>query len=276
MNNIKLAICVLIIGTIACKSPEKKQVSSPNWKYEKTISLDSIGPVGIALDSDENLYVSDADNNRIFKINQDGKVLESFENFDRPMHISWGDQGLAIAEYGSDQIVVLHQGKKDTANSKFEFDAISGVDAYEGGYYAADFYNHRITCQTEDSIFTVGKQGKAAGEFTYPTDIQIFNQKIYVADAYNHRVQIFDLNGNHKSTLAENEKINAATGLFVTNQNIFITDFENSRILVYNSMDSLSQILTEGLDKPANVIVVGTKLFAVNYHGRSIAKYNFN
>ncbi|MBK7226511.1 MAG: hypothetical protein IPH96_14315 [Saprospiraceae bacterium] len=38
---------------------------------------------------------------------------------------------------------------------------------------------------------------------------QIFKysiRKIYVADAYNHRVQIFDLNGNHKSTLAENEK----------------------------------------------------------------------
>ena len=75
--------------------------------------------------------------------------------------------------------------------------------------------------------------------------------------------------------MGEAEKINAATGLFVTKNNIFITDFENSRILVYDLNGLLIQVLNEGLDKPADVIAKDSKLFVVNYHGRSISQYDF-
>jgi len=264
------------IGLFAsCNNPTKQQAAPATWKYNKTISLDSLGPVGIALDKDENLFITDADNNRIIKMNPEGKLLQIFENFDRPMHVSWRDTSLFIAEYGADEISKLSHDQKETLASKFEFDAISGVDEYRGSLYAADFYNHRVTCQTQDSTFEIGSKGKENGQFTYPTDIQIENEKIYVADAYNHRVQVFGLDGKHLLTVGEAEKINAATGLFVTKNNIFITDFENSRILVYDLNGLLIQVLNEGLDKPADVIAKDSKLLVVNYHGRSISQYDF-
>jgi len=94
---------------------------------------------------------------------------------------------------------------------------------------------------SEGKDLTFGKKGKTNGEFYYPTDIQFANDLIYVADAYNHRVQVFDKSAKFKQSIGEEDNMNAATGIYVTDQEIAVTDFENSRVLVYSLSGKLLQ-----------------------------------
>ena len=80
---------------------------------------------------------------------------------------------------------------------------------------------------------SIGTEGKDAGQFYYPTDVQITDQNIWVADAYNNRIQLFDKRGTFVRMIGVDQKMNAATGLYVSETQVFVTDFENHRLLVF-------------------------------------------
>lgn len=267
-----LTIVALTFGT-GCKRG-KKQDSSV-WTFDEKIALDSFGIVGIASAGDGNLWLSDADNNRLVKIKADGQVLETQDGFDRPMHIADRDGALLVAEYGADLIRAIHHGHSDTLDFPESFDAPSGVDMEDNKIAVADFYNHRIVLTDSTANLTFGKKGNATGELTYPTDVQFAHGKIWVADAYNHRAQVFDLTGKHLKTFGEAEKMNAMTGIFVGETQVFVTDFENNRILVYDLDGNFKQVIADNLDKPTDVFQFDNQLFVVNYNGRFISIFKF-
>lgn len=260
----------LVLWT-SCKNDKKQRTTA--WSFDKKIALDSFGITGIASAGDGNLWLSDADNNRLIKINTDGQVLETLDGFDRPMHIAERDGALLVAEYGADVVRAIHHGHNDTLDFPESFDAPSGVDVEGRKTAVADFYNHRIVFTDSTANLTFGKKGTAAGELTYPTDVQFAHGKLWVADAYNHRAQVFDLTGKHLKTFGEAEKMNAMTGLFVGDEQVFVTDFENSRILIYDLDGNLKQVITENSDKPTDALMVGNQLFVVNYHGRFVSVF---
>jgi len=262
------ALAALMLWT-GCKSEQKQGAS--DWSFYKKIALDSFGIVGIAPAAADNLWLSDADNNRLIKINMEGLVLETQDGYDRPMHITERDGALLVAEYGSDRIRVIHHGKNDTLDFPETFDAPSGVDAEDGKTAVADFYNHRIVFTDGATNLSFGKKGNGAGELTYPTDVQFAHGKLWVADAYNHRAQVFDLTGKHLKTFGEAEKMNAMTGIFVGDKQVFVTDFENSRVVVYDLEGNLKQVVSENLDGPTDALQLGDQLFIVNYHGRFLS-----
>ena len=282
MKNYKtyfFALSIAAFGMTSCKNDAQKDSKSTtqNWTFETKIALDSFGIIGIAKAEDGNLWLSDADNNRLIKFDlKTKKVSETLNDFDRPMHISTRDGALFVAEYGADQITKIQNGKREKLAFSDAFDASSGVDTEGGKTAVADFYNHRIVFTEGDKSLIIGKKGGGIGELTYPTDVQFANGKLYVADAYNHRVQVFDPSGKPLKTFGEAEKMNAATGIYVTDKDVFVTDFENSRILVYDTEGVLKQILTDNLDKPTDVLVIDNQLFIVNYHGRFISVFKQN
>lgn len=277
MTYFKITAALIVAALLAwtgCKNTPA--TSTSEWVFVKKIPLDSFGIVGIAPAADGgNLWLSDADNNRLIKINAEGLVLETQDGYDRPMHITERDGALLVAEYGSDRIRVIHHGKNDTLDFPETFDAPSGVDAEDGKTAVADFYNHRIVFTDGPTNRTFGKKGTATGELTYPTDVQLAHNKLWVADAYNHRVQVFDHTGKHLKTFGEAEKINALTGIFVGAAQVFVTDFENSRLLVYDLDGNLKQVISDNLDKPTDALQVGNQLFVVNYHGRFVSIFKF-
>lgn len=266
-ENIKLIIFVTAIAMFcACSHP-------PEWIYERTIKLDGISPLGIIKNGDF-LWVSDSDNNKVLKVDLDGKILETYDDFERPMHISMDDGKLFVPEYSADTITIIDSQKISYLPLNVELDAPAAVDVKGANYLIADFYNHRIVYSAEGKDMTFGKKGKTNGEFHYPTDIQFANDLIYVADAYNNRVQVFDKSAKFKQIIGENDGMNAATGIYVTDQEIVVTDFENSRVLVYDLSGKLLQIIEERLDKPTDATLHSNKLYVTNYKGNSISVYN--
>lgn len=264
--NVNLIFFVTAITMFcACSHP-------PEWIYERSIKLDGISPLGIVKNGDF-LWVSDSDNNKVLKVDLDGKILETYDDFERPMHISMDEGKLFIPEYGADTITIIDNQKISFLSLEVELDAPAAVDVKGANYLIADFYNHRIVYNSEGEDFTFGEKGKTDGKFHYPTDIQFANNLIYVADAYNNRVQVFDKSAKFKQSIGENDGMNAATGICVTKQEIAVTDFENNRVLVYDLSGELLQIIEENLDKPTDAIIHSNELYIANYKGNSISVY---
>jgi DNA-binding beta-propeller fold protein YncE len=261
---------VLALGLMSCENPAK---SNAGWNLTNVISLDSIGAVGIAAAENGNLWLADADNNRLIKVNAAGVVREIHLGFERPMHITSRGNALLVAEYGADRLSVFQAPKRDTLGLDAGFDAPSGIDREAGLTAVADFYNHRIVLLNGKTVRPVGEKGTGPGQLTYPTDVQFANGKMFVADAYNHRVQVFTPQGKHLLTFGEEEKMNAATGIFVSAENVFVTDFENSRLLIYNLEGELQGILSETLNKPTDVVQIEDRLYVLNYNGRSVSVF---
>jgi len=74
-------------------------------------------PIGIAVDNEEYVYISDTGNNRIQKFSKDGKFISSWGKegakvgeFNIPMHISLDSKNnLFITEYGNDVLLPFYR-----------------------------------------------------------------------------------------------------------------------------------------------------------------------
>ena len=127
-----------------------------------------IWPAGLALDSRENVYVTDEWLNKVSAFDNDGNHLAS-----------WGSGG----------------------SGEGQFNALSGIAIdQQDDLYIVDSLNHRVQKFTKDGRYLTqwGSEGSGDGEFDSPWGITIDGQGfIYVADHKNHRVQKFTPEGGH-------------------------------------------------------------------------------
>jgi len=243
------------------------------WSYINTIDLEDVTPIGLS-QLGNHIWIADGDHNQLIHIDTSGNVLGIEKDFKRPMHLDADKGKLYVPEYGRDQITIVTPKSRDSLVIDLKLDAPAAVDVKEEEIAIADFYNHQVLYKSTGGWITIGKKGKEDGQFEYPTDVQITNDRIYVADAYNHRVQIFDKKGQHLKTFGKGEKMNAATGLYVSDSQVFVTDFENDRVLIYDLNGTLEQIISEGLEKPTDILMVDSKLWIANYKGKNLQIYN--
>ena len=157
---------------LANATPEDKN----NYELLKKIGASGLadgqfkGPIGVAIDSNQNLYVVDSENHRIQKFDSEGNFLTK-----------WGQQG------GS--------------NGEFEYPEGVAVDS-QNNIYVTDSENHNIQKfdSNGDFITKWGTFGVGQGEFgaeRSPVGIVIDSQdNIYVTDYWNDRIQKFDSNGD--------------------------------------------------------------------------------
>lgn len=247
------------------------------WELDQTITLPGINPIGLAVVGDT-FWLSDGDHNRVIALSEKAVELDRINGLDRPMRLAADAGVLWIPQYGSDTILQHHiQTKNQTPLLLSEtLDAPAAVALFKNEKAIADFYNHRILYFNGVDWISFGEQGKAAGAFYYPTDVQITAHYIWVADAYNNRVQVFNKQGNFVRMIGEDQKMNAATGLFVSEDQVFVTDFENHRVLVFFHDGQLAQEISEGLEKPIDALVKEGALFIIDYKTSLMKRYYFN
>ena len=201
------------------------------------------GPVGIAVDAQENIYVVDNRNNCIRKITPVGVVSTYAGN---------GTQGFA-----------------DGDGSSAEFSNPLGIAAdAQGNIYVADYGNIRIRKITPDRMVSTlagnGTQGSADGngnsaEFNFPAGVAVDAQgNMYVADLFNNNIRkitssgvVSTLAGNGTAGYADGNgssaKFNQPTGITVDGQgNIYVTEQENSRIRKITPAEIVSTLAGDG------------------------------
>ena len=254
---------LIFLGLTACKTSPK------TWTYSKTISLENVQPVGILVEN-QNIWLSDVKNNRVVKLNMAGEILKEYSDFNRPMHIALENSQVYVPEYLTDSIKIINDDEVVAFNLMDTPDAPASVAVSGNTLAVADFYNHRIIVQQDSTSISFGEEGHDNGELYYPTDVQFFGDLIYVADAYNNRVQVFDKNGKFQKVIGSQDQIIVATGLFVTEKNIFVCVFEGNRVLIYDLEGSLVQTLSDNFIKPIDAFVSKETLYVANYDGNSV------
>jgi DNA-binding beta-propeller fold protein YncE len=261
MKNILIFAISAVLLTASCggKNPDVA------WRLFRSVQLDSVNPIGLAF-TDEGLWLSDGDRNRLVLIDGEGNKVRTIDSLDRPMHIESLENVLYVPLYGDDVIARIAKKAVLAMPLADSLDAPAGVSAYGKERAVADFYNHRILYSADGRDFVaIGKQGKAEGELYYPTDVQITKDLIWVADAYNNRVQVFDKSGIFVRAIGSDQHLNAATGIYVSGEELFVTDFENNRVLVFDHNGSLKQVIKDGVEKPTDILEHDDVLYIANY-----------
>lgn len=176
-------------------------------------------PVGAAVDSDGNIYISDTFNHRIQKFSSDGTVIDKwgygsgaggpdaygimYWQFTAPKQIwydkKWDD--ILIADTGNNRIQVFQpNGTWFTNFGYYDLLLPMGVTTTsDGKIYVSDTGHNRVVVFSTlgNYLFSFGSEGTGDGQFRSPAYIVADSQdNIYVADWRNSRIQKFDKNGN--------------------------------------------------------------------------------
>jgi DNA-binding beta-propeller fold protein YncE len=270
-NKFLLAIfSLLLLG--ACSAPDKG-ASFSEFKLLKTITIDSIAPIGLAVYNNQ-LWISDGDNNRVVAIDERGKITKTIHQLERPMHLASDKDYLYIPEYGLDSIAVFeHTHFIKHLDIPLELDAPAGISINNKQIALADFYNHRVLYYNGKEWKVIGKKGKEDGAFHYPTDVQLTANKLYVADAYNHRIQVFDHQGLHLQTIGTQDSMTATTGIHIANNLLVATDFEQDRVLIYTTKGERLQVIAGAANKPTDVLLWKNSLYVLNYGNGTLQQY---
>ncbi|WP_107852861.1 NHL repeat-containing protein [Oceanimonas marisflavi] len=197
-------------------------------------------PIGVAVDTNGNLYIADVGNHRIRKVDADTGEIDTVagngsEGFS-------GDGGPATSATLSTPTGVT----LDTA----------------GNLYIADYQNHRIrrvnaltgeidTVAGNGSFGFSGDGGAAiSAELAYPFAVAVDTAgNLYIADRSNHRIRKVDATGTI-STLAGNgslyysgdgeeathASLDTHSAALDTNGNLYIADYRNHRIRRVNAL----------------------------------------
>lgn len=264
----KVKLWILICAFLFSCSSEKDWVLSEKIELPKDVR-----PLGLTLKGDQ-FWISDPDNNRILQISNQGQVLDSVTNLNRPMHITSNGEIVYIPNFTSDTIATFENEELRSIKIGDSLDAPASVAMLDKTMAIADFYNHRVLLIEDDKIINIGSEGRTDGLLYYPTDVALTKDRVVVADAYNNRVQVFDRNGQFIKVIGWQENIQVATGVEVFKNEIFITDFYGNRVLIYDFSGKLLAILSEGLNKPTDVIRKVNKLLIANYGENGIAVFN--
>lgn len=125
-------------------------------------------PIGVAVEPDRNVVVSDFYNARVQRFSPEGRPLAAFAVLPNP-------GGIAVDRQGN--VYLTHfSAMKQNEEKKPD----------------------RVSMYTPKGEFLRqwGKSGKGDGEFDYPGGLAVSpDGRIYVADQTNHRVQVFDAKG---------------------------------------------------------------------------------
>lgn len=177
------------------------------------------GVCGLAMDASGNLYVADANNNRIRKVTPAG-VVTTFAGdgtttvMSRPWGVAIDASGsLYVTDMYNNRILKITQagvittlaggtaGNKDGLGTDARFNWPKGltVDA-SGNVFVADYNNHRIRKITPAGMVTTVAGTDVSGgflegdvsvaRFNFPTDVAIdASGNLYVTDEFNYRVR---------------------------------------------------------------------------------------
>ncbi|MCZ6462978.1 MAG: NHL repeat-containing protein, partial [Proteobacteria bacterium] len=159
----------------------------------------------------------------------------------------------------------LHRIFRGDGTPAGSFDGAAGVlAAPHGDVYVADFYNHRVVRFGPDGGFrtVIGVPGRGlSGRLHYPTDLEWVDERLVVADAYNNRIQLFSPEGEPLSRFGGPLGLGLpgsgpgwfriATGLGTDAfGHIYVADFENHRVQVFDAEGELLSVFGSRGDGP--------------------------
>ncbi len=210
-----------------------------------------VSPIGIAVDRDGFLYVSDSVLRKVFVFDRQGAYkgsLGSSDIFKRPAGIALRGETIYVVDTHDHRVIVLSTldgrvlfrfGGQGTGQGAFNYptNIFAGKDDL---IYIVDSMNFRVQVFTPEGNFvsSFGKAGDGSGDFSKPKGIAVDSTgNIYVADAHFDTIQIFGRSGElllivGNSGNREGE-FSLPSGLYIDSRDrIYVADSLNRRIQI--------------------------------------------
>lgn len=169
-------------------------------------------PQGIAVDSNNHIYVAERSNHRIQEFDENGNFLGKWGKnggdgssgpgngeFSSPSDISmdangniYVSEGGRIQKFNGNMEFVAAWGTAGTGDGEFTSPYGVSVDS-DNHVYVADTSNDRIQKFDENGTFLMkwGSEGSANDQFNLPVKVAFHLSYLYVSDYSNHRIQVF-------------------------------------------------------------------------------------
>lgn len=219
--------------------------------------LDS--PMGVAVNSRGNLYITDPGTHRIKMFKGSGKTIKSYGvpgtgigQLNYPNGITINALGkLLIADPANRRVVMFStSGKfiKDLVPANNRLGLVRpGAVAVDGKQiYISDLWGHQVVVVDSEGklVRKIGSQGSGEGQLKYPQSLVIDAQhRLWVADTGNNRIQVFDRQGKYIFSINGKEKqlnLSLLRGMAADNlQRVLVADAITSKILVFDNKGKL-------------------------------------
>jgi DNA-binding beta-propeller fold protein YncE len=166
-------------------------------------------PAGLAVDQSGQLYIVDAQKNRLSILSQDGVLLRTITSaalpdltFNTPSNVAVNAQGqIFVVDSMNFRVESFSAGGESLGtfgsigDGPGYFARPRGITIDEDGHiYVADatFDNIQVFDSRGELLIYFGQSGQKAGEFSLPAGIAFDPlNRLYVVDSYNQRLQIF-------------------------------------------------------------------------------------
>lgn len=238
-------------------------------------SLESI--IGVAVDGNDNIYVTDSVSGRVYIFNKKGRFTGKIDGFVRPTGIAINKESetLYVVDTNTHSVSILDlEGKlKGTFGGngfkKGEFNYPVTVALDRGGdLYITDSMNFRVQIFDKDGNFltTFGSHGDGTGDMARPKGIAIDSDgNIYVADAVFDTIQVFRRDGEF---LINFGTVGTGTGNFWLPSGLHMDPF--NRLYVADSYNRRVQIFEYLGDEGAVGHIEATEGAAGSSNGGSV------
>jgi tripartite motif-containing protein 71 len=171
------------------------------------------GPMGIALDEAENLYIADTGNARVVRCDKNGKYMGAFGGpgdtdgkFKAPVDLAFGPGGnLAVLDRGTGFVQAFSKDGKFVARvigGGTGFYNPSGIAANANALYIADTGAGRLLSFAPGNAkgLELARSGWGPGELREPTDVLVDGEGILVVDDQKKQVLSYSLDGKFQSS----------------------------------------------------------------------------
>jgi sugar lactone lactonase YvrE len=213
-------------------------------------------PIGVAIDSRENLYLSDSGLGRIFQFNPNGvfEKVWSFQ-FERPTGIAIDSkrQVLYVADTARHRIFAFNLGGeklfefgvRGTGEGEFNFPTHIALHPQTGDLYIADSMNFRIEQFSPAGKFIrqIGSSGAHVGNFSKLKGIAVDERGIiYAVDGLYDTVEMFNPEGKFLMNFGKagnhEGEFWLPGGIAVSGVLIYVADSYNKRVQVFQLIDA--------------------------------------
>ena len=186
----------------------------------------------VAIDDSGNIYVGDAAQSRVIKLNSAGTVVGTWagptaDKIGSPIGLTHKAGKIYVADALKRKIRVFDTNGNQTSafgeSGACLLAAVRDVDADSAGnVYVANYTNNNVAKFSASGacVATWGTKGTAAGQFKNPYGVRIANdpvwgQSVYVADSNNNRIQIFSTTGAYRTSIGS-PGLSSQPGTFTT------------------------------------------------------------
>lgn len=213
-------------------------------------------PYGVAVDADDDVYVTDSAGDAVRVYARDGRLVRKIgEKLERPT-------GIAL-DRRRQVLYVVSGVSRESQHHRVEVFSLAGKH-----------------------LRTIGTRGSNPGEFNFPTHLAVAKDgTLFVADMLNFRVQEFDPEGSLVGMFGEAGR---GAGLFDKTKgiafdafgNIYVVDSEQALVQIFNSQHQVLMGFGGRLDRLGYMLVptaiaIDSKnaIYVADYAGRRVNEY---